>query len=419
MKLNEVKCITIDLENGRYVKLLQTFAIKQTVGAQGDLLSCPKNEQMIFVPPGAVQLDTEIEATFYRVIDSVGLNSSEFVTNLVEITPHELWFKKPVEILMRHHLFVEDDSSNVTVLFHSGKVTDNIFTSLCQLSSVDESSSSNFMKMTLWEDFVHIETFHLCRFDLLCEGNSYIEVWASIYTLKIPSLNQFHARLTLTSNRPDPNDEKFTYIAGGKLECRYSTLLTLTCAEKQDLQVTVRIPSNAKGWSPMEESDRRQTISYRDIQNVVVQDRPHLSTDFVLVKDKSSNVDVKDFAPVFTFNGFRCILPPSTCRSTSDLGTYSSGTQQTNSAGNKLVHLLKLCILAYYKIFYNLKPCNVSLDASRAMTIDMVAPTMRDASNSVPPEEAHLSSRSLDEASLLGDQCPDDVAITGRVQPCT
>ena len=246
MKLNEVKCITIDLENGRYVKLLQTFVIKQSVGTQGDLFSCPRNEQVIFVPPGAVQLDTEIEVTFYRVIDSVGLNSSEFVTNLVEITPHELWFEKPLEILMRHLLFVEGDSSNVTVLFHSGKETDNIFTSLCRLSSIDDSISSNFMKMTLWEDFVHIETFRLCRFDLLCEGNSYIEVWASIHTPKIPNSELFCVTLTLTPNRPDPNDENFIFIAGGKLECRYSTLLTLTCAQKQDLQVTVRIPSHTK-----------------------------------------------------------------------------------------------------------------------------------------------------------------------------
>ncbi|XP_062505245.1 uncharacterized protein LOC134181961 isoform X3 [Corticium candelabrum] len=329
MELDEVKSITLDLGNGKYVKLFQTFSIKQIIGAQGDILSCPRGDQMILIPSGALQSDTEIEVTFYRVVESVGLDSSEFVTNLMEITPHQLNFKKSVEILMRHHLFIEGDSTKVTVLFHSAKPTDSSFTSLCQLSSVNDTALANFMTMSLWEDFVYIETSHICRFGLHCKDKSLIEVWASFHTPKIPHPEQHSVTLCLSASRPDPSDEKFIHMAGGELECRYSTLLPLVCEEQEDLHVTVRIPSDMEGWKAREDLDLSQTISYKSIRNLVVLGMQYISTDFGFIKEKTSKVDVMDFAPIFMLNNIRCILLPSAFQ-TSDSGAISSGNQQTN-----------------------------------------------------------------------------------------
>ena len=338
MELDEVKSITLDLGNGKYVKLLQAFSTKQIIGAQGDLLSCPRGDQMIVIPSGALQSDTEIEVTFYRVVESVGLDSSEFVSNLMEITPHQLNFKKSVEILMHHHLFIEGDSTKVTVLFHSGKPTDNSFTSLCQLSSVNDTALANFMTTSLWEDFVYIETSHVCRFGLHCKGKSFIEVWASFLTPKIPHPEQFSVILCLTANQPDPNDDKFRsiYMAGGELECRYSKSLTLICEEQEDLHVTCRIPSDMEGWKAREDLDLSQTISYKSIRNLVVLGMQYISTDFGFIKEKTSKVDVMDFAPVFMLNNIRCILLPSAFQ-TSDSGAISSGNQQTHVPGNKFL----------------------------------------------------------------------------------
>ena len=333
MELDEVKSITINLGNGKYVKLLQTVCITQKLGDQVDILSCPKSEQMLFFPSGALLSDTEVEAKFYQVVDSVALESIEFVTDVMEITPHLLEFEKAVEILMRHHLFVQDCSSKVTVLYNTGKPGDNTFTSLCQLSSSNKTCLANSMTMTLLDDFVCIQTSHICRFGLLCEGAKYIKIWASLHTVKIPHPKQFIITMYLTPDLPDPN-KKFIYSAYGELECRYSKLLTLTCKDEEGLKVEVRIPQDTRGWSPREDSDRMQTISYRKIQNLVVQDRPYMSREFCFLKDETSNVDVKDFSPVFVFNDDdRCTLPSSIYCSKSDWGSVLSTSLKAKVSG--------------------------------------------------------------------------------------
>ena len=331
MELNEVKSIKLDLGDGKYVKLHQTFSVKETISAQGGILSCPKNEQFIFIPSGALLSDTIIEATVYHVVDSVGLDSTEFVTSMLEITPHDLKFQKPIEILMSHHLFVDGDGSKVTVLFHSGASTVNSFTSLCELTSVNESHVANGMTMTLWEDFIHIETSHICMLKAICKGKSFIKVWALLFTHKTP--DQFCVRLFLTKSRPKPTDEIFEdmKMTGCEFECRHCTQLTLTCGKKENLQVTVKMPSSANGWAAETNSDLSRTILYKDIQNLVVQDRPYISTDFVF--QKTSDVGVTDFAPVFLLNHNRCFLSSSsTSRQTAD--AVSTGSQQNNVSGN-------------------------------------------------------------------------------------
>ena len=103
-------------------------------------MSCSRNEQFIFILSGALLSDTTVDATVYHVVDSVGLDRAEFVTSMLEITPHKLKFEKPIEILMSHHLFIDGDSSKVEVLHHSGASTDDSFiTPSCQLTSVNES----------------------------------------------------------------------------------------------------------------------------------------------------------------------------------------------------------------------------------------------------------------------------------------
>ena len=330
MELSEVKSIKLDLGDGKYVKLNQTFSILETIGVQGGLLSGPKNEHFIFIPSGALLSDTNIEATVYHVIDSVGLDRAEYVTSMLEITPHELKFEKPIEILMCHGLFIDGDSSKVTLFYHSGPSTDDSFTPSCQLTSVNESCLANDMTMTLWEDFVHIETSHFCRFDVLCEGTSFIKFWASLYTPKIPNPKQLCIKLSLGNSKPKPNF-KIIEVAGFELECRCCTQLTLTRKDKENLQVTVEIPSGTKGWRPRTDSDSSRTILYKDIQNLVVQDRPDFSTDFDF--EKTGDVNATEFDPIFVFNHVRCVLSPSsTFRQTFD--TVSTCSEENSFTGN-------------------------------------------------------------------------------------
>ena len=341
MELNEVKSIKLDLGDGKNVKLYQTFSVKETISAQGGILSCSKNEQFIFIPSGALLSDTIIEAAVYHVVDSVGLDSTEFVTSMLEITPHDLKFRKPIEILMSHHLFVDGDGSKVTVLFHSGASTVNSFTSLCELTSVNESHVANGMTMTLWEDFIHIETSHICMLKAICKGKSYIKVCALLFTHKTP--DQFCVTLFLTKSRPEPTDEIFEdmKMTGRELECRCCTQLTLTCGEKEELRVTVEMPSSAHGWTAKTNSDLSRTIFYTDIRNLVVQDRPYIRTDFVF--DKTSDVGVTDFAPVFMLNSSRCLLSPSsTSIQTAD--AVSTGSQQNNVSGNFFTLFVCCCL---------------------------------------------------------------------------
>lgn len=85
---------------------------------------------MICIPPKAVQSDTEIVVSFYRVVDSFGLDSTEFLTGIIEITPHELLFAKPIELLFRHHLRIMSDNSSTVTILYGGNVADENY-SLC------------------------------------------------------------------------------------------------------------------------------------------------------------------------------------------------------------------------------------------------------------------------------------------------
>ena len=279
---------------------------------------------MIVIPSGAFHFDT----------DSVELDSLEFVSNVVEVTPSQIYFNKPIEILMRHSLFVEDDNFKVIVLFNSGKPTDNSFASLCQLSSVNETGLASFMTSALWEDFVYIESFRICRFKLKCKGKEYIEVRASLYTPKIAHSQQLNVKLILTSSSSSLNQEKSICIDDVELQFRYSKVVQLNSKEKTALQVTAEIPLEANGWMSKTDSGRCQTISYRDIRNMIVHGLPPIATDFSFVRDETSDFDVTNFAPVFVLNGLRCSPFPI---STSDSAAISSSSQEGNAAGDKLV----------------------------------------------------------------------------------
>ena len=333
MEVDEKKSITAYLGNEKYVKLLQTTSVKHTVGPQGGLLSCPKDEHVIVIPPGALQSETDIEVSCYQVIDSWGLDSLEFVTNVVEVTPHYLHFNKPIKILLRHSLFVKDDSCEVTVLFNSGKPTDNSFASLCQLSSVNETGLASFMTATLLDDFVCIESSDMCSFNLKCKSKEHVEVLASFYTPKIAHSQQLNVKLILTSS--SSGLEKTFIKDGVELQLRDSKVMQLSCKEKTALQVTAEIPVNAKGWSTKTSSGGCQTISYKDIQNMIVHGLPPIDTDFSFVRDETSNFDVTNFAPVFVLNGLHCSLFPI---SVSDSAAFLSSSQEGNAAGENWLY---------------------------------------------------------------------------------
>ena len=337
METDEVRSVKLHLGNCKHVSLVQTLLVKQTIGKQGALLSGPKREHFVLIPGGALQSDTEIEIIFYRVSKSVGLNKSEFVTSMVEITPHELKFEKPIEILMSHHLFIQSGSSKVTVLYNSGKPADNDIAPICQLMSVNETGLASGMTMSLWEDFVHIDTSHICKFDLHCEGKSHIEVWAYFLAPKTPHPEQFIVELFLIPKRDNVEELGRLSMPGCDLECRHCKLITLTCEETEDLQVTVEIPSSADGWKPKGPSDLSQTIPYSKIQKLVVKNWSHISTSFGFIKDRTSNDDVLDFAPDFTLNGVRCILSPSNRQSTSHT---TSDFQRNKITGSVFIYLL-------------------------------------------------------------------------------
>ena len=153
------------------VQLQRTSHERHVVGEQGYLLGSLSNKWIFCIPPGALDCEQEVAISFYHVTDSVGLNSTEFVTGIIEITPHQLTFSKPIELLLCHDLCIEDDNTKVTVLYHSGERDCEVVTSLCQLSSADK-CATNDINATLWDDFVHIETSHMCRFNLDCKGKS-------------------------------------------------------------------------------------------------------------------------------------------------------------------------------------------------------------------------------------------------------
>ena len=340
MEMDEVRSVNLHLGNSKHIRLVQTLLVKQTIGKQGALISGPKREQFVLIPRGALHSDTEIEIIFYRVNESVGLDKSEFVTSMVEITPHELKFEKPIEILMSHYLFIQSGSSKVTVLYNSGKPADNDIAPICQLMSVNETRLASGMTMSLWEDFVHIETSHICRFDLQCEGKYFIEVWAYFLAPKVLHPETFIVELFLVPKRVDVEELKMLYMPGCDLECRHCKLITLNCKEKEDLQVTVEIPSSADGWKQKGDSDLSQNISYTKIQSLVVQNWSHISTSFGFIKDRTSNSHVLDFAPDFTLNGVRCILSPSNRQST----PHTRSAVEPNKIPSSVIYIyLNIC----------------------------------------------------------------------------
>ena len=308
MELDEERLIQLRFGRRKRVQLLKTSYERQVVGAQGCLLSSVSNNWIFCIPPGALTYEQEVSISFYHVTDSVGLDSTEFVTGIIEITPHQLNLSMPVELLLRHDLLIEDDSSKATVLYHNGDRDCETVSSLCQLSSTDESALTNDITATLWDDFVHIETSHVCRFGIDCEGTSRVEVWASLFAPECPRPEHFSVRLYLTSLAPQADDEDAKRMQTYGSVRKNEQVLYLKCRQQQKLQIDVYIPSSAEGWTVNDCSEFHQTFDYNDIKEMALNEQ-RITTDFWFSKG-GSLVDVTHFAPFFTFNGCRCCLPP-------------------------------------------------------------------------------------------------------------
>ena len=308
MELDEAGLIQLHLGSDKRVKLLKTSFERQVVREKGYLLGSVSNKWAFCIPPGALDYKQDVTVSFYHVTDSVGLGSSEFVTGIIEITPHQLKFSKPVELLLRHDLCIEDSSSKASVLYHSGKRDCEFLTCLCQLSSTDDHVLTNDLKATLWDDFVHIETSHVCRFGIDCEGKSCIEVWASLFAPECPHPEHFDVRLSLTLQAPKADDEdekkmqKYGSVRNNEQE------LKLICKKQQKLQIEVEIPSDAKGWTVNGNSNFCQIIEYNDIKDMAYYGQLR-TIEFWFSKGRSL-VDVTDFAPFFRFNSCSCVLRP-------------------------------------------------------------------------------------------------------------
>ena len=291
------------------IQLLQTSYERCVVGKQGCLMGSLSNKWIFCIPPGALDYEQEIVVSFYHVTDSCGLAGSEFVTGIIEITPHQLQFSKSVELLLRHHLFIEDDNSEVTALYHSGETVSENVTSFCHLSSIDESAWLADMKTTLWDDFVHIETSHLCRIGVACTGNEYIVVWASLFAPKCldKKQKQFFVRVSLHSQAPRDNDEEAEMMKMLDLVRRSYHTVALNCADREKIQLDVEILSKRSGWKVQGGPAFTVTIAYNDIKDMVVKRKPLKTYDVWFSKEKSP-VDVTDIQPVFKFNGAPCSL---------------------------------------------------------------------------------------------------------------
>ena len=312
------------------VQLQRTSDERQVVGEQGYLLGSLSNKWILCIPPGAVDYEQEIAISFYHVTDSVGLDSTEFVTGIIEITPHQLPFLKPVELLLRHDVCIEDNSSKVTVLYHSGERNCETFTSLCQLSSTDEYDSNIGITATLWDDFIHIEASHMCRFGLDCKGESYTKVLASLFAPKCPHPEHFGVRLSLKSPQADDKDvEKMQTQVYRGLVWNNELELNIKCSQQETLQIDVLIPSNAVGWTVNEDSKFQKTIDYNDIKALAFHGLS-IATDFWFSKG-SSLVDVTDFAPSFNFNGLCCRLYPPTSSAKQCSGSVSLDDRVVNT----------------------------------------------------------------------------------------
>ena len=309
MVLKEEGLMQLHFGKEKRIQLLQTSYERCVVGKQGCLLGSLSNKWIFCIPPGALDYEQEIVVSFYHVTDSCGLAGSEFVTGIIEITPHQLQFSKPVELLLRHRLFIEDDNSEVTVLYHSGETVSENFTSLCHLSSIDERAWLAGMKTTLWDDFVHIEASHLCKVSLACTGNEFIVVWASLFAPEYldKKQKQFFVRVSLHSQAPRDNDEDAERVKMLRLVRRSYQTVTLNCAHQEKLQLDVEILNKGSGWKVQECPAFNATIAYNDVKDMVVKGKPLKTYDIWFSKGKS-RVDVTGIRPIFKFNGAPCSL---------------------------------------------------------------------------------------------------------------
>ena len=291
------------------IQLLKTSRERHLVGEQGCLLGSLSNKWIFCIPPGALDYEQEVVVSFYHVTDSTCLESSKFFTGIIEITPHQLTFSKPVELLLHHHLCVEDDSSEVAVLYHSGETINEPLVSLCRLSSIDETVCCTDMRTTLWDDVVHIKTPHVCRFGISCKGKSFIDVWASLFAPERPHPDHFHVRLSLTSQAPRTDDEEAKMMKMYGLVRKSHQRISLRCDQQEKLRIDVQVLPYYVGWEVLGGAVFHQTIAYNEVKDMVIYGKPLKTNDFWFTRG-TSRVDVTDFAPVFKFNGGRCVLVP-------------------------------------------------------------------------------------------------------------
>lgn len=174
-------------------------------------------------------------------------------------------------------------------------------------------TKSDDMKITLWEDFIHIETSHVCCLGAFCNGMMIIELWASFYAPRLPPAERFCVHLSLTAQKPETNDDYTQRMRDKRLERRCEPhTVTLLCTDSEDLQIDARISSDAKGWK-VEEGDSSFHLKYTRIKHKVVyhsnRDEPLWTSDFRFLKVDSSGTDVHEFTPAFKFSqGTTCLL---------------------------------------------------------------------------------------------------------------
>jgi hypothetical protein len=319
MKFTGERLIQVSCGGKKKVQLLQTSCERCVVGEQGYLIGSLSSKWIVCIPPGALDHEQAITVFFYQVIESVGLDSTEFITGILQITSNRLQLSKPIEVLMRHHLCIEDEISEVNVLSQSGEAIDKAFTSVCQLSSVDESVCSSDMKISLCDEFVHIETPYPCRFSMDCKGKKFFDVWASLFGPECPDKEHFYIQLSLNSKAPVTDDDEARVMKRSGLVPWCHHRVILRCDKQENLQIAVQILPSEKGWRIL--SGSHVTIAYNQIKDMVIYGIPVGTSDFLFSKGKS-HINVTDVAPVFKFNGFQRVL----------CGPLKSPEQPANSA---------------------------------------------------------------------------------------
>jgi hypothetical protein len=335
--------IEMQFGGDKRIQLLKTSSERHLVGKEGCLLGSICNNWVFCIPPGALHYEQEIVVSFYHVIDSISLESSEFVSGIIEITPHQLTFFKSCELLLHHHLCL-DSSSEVTVLYHSGQTYDEPTSSLCLLNSIDDTVHvhSTDMRMTLWDDLIHIETPHVCRFGVDCKGKSFIEVWASLFASDRPHPDHFLVRLSLSSQAPSLDDEDAKMMLMYKLVRKGHQQIVLNCRLQEKLVIDVQILPEHEGWKVLGSTAFSHTVAYSEIKDMVIHGKPVKTNDYWFTRGKAL-VDVTGFAPVFRFNGDRCLLAPPEFSSKPSIMTVAGDSsdqlsQSLNPVGEKSVN---------------------------------------------------------------------------------